>query len=404
MRIVLLCLLCCSFGASCATPPFPSAPPPTSNTPKKDKLAIIFKNRCSPGRKITLGAVGDLLMHKWLQKQAVSHPKRFRSLWSTLEPYIAQVDLMYGNLETAVAPGVAYSGRKRKDPGFVYDHKVYTGWPRFNVHPHLIKDLKTSGFSVLSTANNHSLDRKPIGINRTIDSLDKHQMPYTGTRRSTHRRRNVRSTWHTITSKNNINIAWLACTMHTNYKPDPHHQVLQCYKHRKKVLALVRKLSKDKKIHAIVVTPHFGKEYKHKPHKRQIQLAKAIIDAGAIAVIGNHPHVIQPWTRHQTSDGREGFIAYALGNFVSSLPGLPVRSSIMLAIELTQPKPEAKLVVSRARYLPLYMKHTKQLSEVISSNDPIVHKHIQGFLGKHNMSPLHTGKLFDPSQCPTKPK
>ena len=42
-----------------------------------------------------------------------------------------------------------------------------------------------------------------------------------------------------------------------------------------------------------------------------------MIEWGADLVIGNHPHVVEPYEYYEASDGRTGFIAYALGNFIS---------------------------------------------------------------------------------------
>ena len=46
-----------------------------------------------------------------------------------------------------------------------------------------------------------------------------------------------------------------------------------------------------------------------------------MIDWGADAVIGNHPHVIQPCEWIEASDGRKGFVLYACGNFISTQRG-----------------------------------------------------------------------------------
>jgi poly-gamma-glutamate capsule biosynthesis protein CapA/YwtB (metallophosphatase superfamily) len=56
---------------------------------------------------------------------------------------------------------------------------------------------------------------------------------------------------------------------------------------------------------------HWGVEYVHKPNARQQDLARRSIDAGAFAVIGCHPHVVQSY---ETYKGRPIF--YSLGNAV----------------------------------------------------------------------------------------
>ena len=66
------------------------------------------------------------------------------------------------------------------------------------------------------------------------------------------------------------------------------------------------------------------------------RLAKEMLDSGALAVLGGHPHVVQPWEKHVTPDGRETFIIYSLGNFVSGQNGMAKRSSLILYVGLTK--------------------------------------------------------------------
>lgn len=61
----------------------------------------------------------------------------------------------------------------------------------------------------------------------------------------------------------------------------------------------------------LVVCPHWGKEYSHRPVAEQRTVAHRLIDAGADAVIGGHQHWVQPIELYQ---GRP--IVHGLGNFV----------------------------------------------------------------------------------------
>ncbi len=56
---------------------------------------------------------------------------------------------------------------------------------------------------------------------------------------------------------------------------------------------------------------HWGREYKFEPSDRQKALARVMIDAGADAVIGGHPHVVEPVELYRGKP-----IVYSLGNFV----------------------------------------------------------------------------------------
>jgi poly-gamma-glutamate synthesis protein (capsule biosynthesis protein) len=61
----------------------------------------------------------------------------------------------------------------------------------------------------------------------------------------------------------------------------------------------------------VIVLPHWGEEYTPNPTRRQQELARRAVEAGAALVVGNHPHVVQA-----AAPIGEGYAAYALGNFV----------------------------------------------------------------------------------------
>ena len=124
--------------------------------------ALTFKNACEPGKRITIAAVGDILYHKQLLYQAFRKNGNFKDFWSPVAQILKRADLAYGNLEGPAAHGVAAGGRRVRDPGRRLDYRVY-GYKlpnvSFNYHPSAVLDLKESGFDVISTANNHTLDR-----------------------------------------------------------------------------------------------------------------------------------------------------------------------------------------------------------------------------------------------------
>ena len=73
-----------------------------------------------------------------------------------------------GNIETT------FAGEDRK----------YSGYPTFNTPASLAQDLVDLGVDVVSTANNHSLDKGYTGLVSTLDELDAVKLAHTGTYRS----------------------------------------------------------------------------------------------------------------------------------------------------------------------------------------------------------------------------
>jgi hypothetical protein len=308
-----------------------------------------FTDACRAGTQITIAAVGDVLLHSPLQVQAYGSPEGHHSLWKHVEPLLARADLTYGNLEGPCADGVTTSGEAR-DPGEHFDNHVYSSYPQFNYHPSLIGALVSTGFDVVSTANNHAMDRRALGADRTIANLKKAGLPFAGTRPSN----DDSASWYTVTEAKGVKVAWVACSFSTNGIPDTKHQVLHCYEDKATLLATIRSLKTRDGIDAVVVTPHWGIEYNHTPEAQEKGLAHELLDAGALVVLGGHPHVVQPWEKYTTRDGREGFVIYSLGNFVSGQSGTDKRSSLILYVGLTKGS-DGKVAVNGVRHMPLTM-------------------------------------------------
>jgi poly-gamma-glutamate capsule biosynthesis protein CapA/YwtB (metallophosphatase superfamily) len=237
------------------------------------------------------------------------------------------------------------------DPGPVLDRDVYTGTSlMFNYHPRIISDLQTSGFDILSIANNHSLDRSSVGVDRTIEAFLERQMPYSGA----HRTNDPSAPIETVIDRNGFRVAFIACTDVYN-GGDPKHLITSCSGDFSRIASTIQRLNQDHTIDAVIITPHWGTEYHHITNGGQRNLAHKFLDAGASAVIGSHPHMLQEVETYVTRDGRDTVIAYSLGNFVSwqgKVPGQ--KTSMILFVGLTK-RPGERAWVNGASYIPLWM-------------------------------------------------
>jgi len=307
-----------------------------------------FRDACAPGNRIVIAAVGDILLHHPLQVKASKYG--YESLWQEALPYLQAADLAYGNLEGPIAPGVDGRLRTTHDP-MSWDYNVYTTYPLFNYHPTLATALKQSRFGILSNANNHALDRSSIGADTTIDTLDKNGLPHVGTAKSNGTLDPAR-----IVNINGMSIAWIACTEHTNGNADRHNQILHCYREDDKglILSTIQKLRYQ--VDAIFVSPHWGDEYHPLQNRTQTSFAHEVLDAGATAVIGAHPHVLEPVEKYTTKDGRETLVAYSLGNFVSNQSKMATRSTMILLLGLTKTSNNTT-IVNGVRYVPMLMEN-----------------------------------------------
>lgn len=306
---------------------------------------VIFTAHDLKGDKLTIAAVGDILLHSPLQSKGMR--TGFKSLWEAALPYLQTADIAYANLEGPIANGLGYSG-----------------YPAFNYPPSLAQALKESGFDIVSTANNHALDRANVGVQKTLQNLNRAGVFFVGTRSQ-----KENNAWVRIIKKNNITTAWIACTEHTNGIDDTKHAVLYCSTKKDRALIFSSIQSLKNKVDAIIVTPHWGEEYATQPSSHQKKFAHELLNAGATLILGSHPHVLQPMEKFITDDGRETFVIYSLGNFVSYQGTPKTKTTIILLIELI--KESGKTMIKEVQFVPMEMKNREGINKIhISKTAP----------------------------------
>jgi len=245
--------------------------------------------------RLTLVAVGDLLMHQDVKRAAQENPNGYKGLWGDLQPLFEGADLVSGNLETPIAPRTGAPGRP-----FV-----------FNAPAELPNALKASGFTVLSTANNHAFDQGTQGALETLERLESAGLSSVGSGRDRAEAETAR-----ILERKGVRIAFLAFT--DLFNANLNQEGRGPWVRRLEEGALLQALRTARaQADLVVVSVHWGNEYEHLPRPRQRQLAREMIGEGADLVIGHHPHVLQPleWIE---ANGRRGAVAFSLGNFISN--------------------------------------------------------------------------------------
>ena len=88
-----------------------------------------------------------------------------------VKEYIMQADFRFGNLETTVHKFESCGGAQ-------------SGGSWLCSPPGVLDDLKKFGMHILSTANNHALDYSYDGLEKTLQYLEKSEIPFTGTGRN----------------------------------------------------------------------------------------------------------------------------------------------------------------------------------------------------------------------------
>lgn len=292
---------------------------------------------------ITISAVGDLMCHSYQYIAAQTAPDSFdfNPVYRLVKKYLSDSDFTFGNLETVTA------GKDKK----------YSGYPRFNSPDEYISALKNAGFNLLSTANNHALDRGEYGVLRTIKIMNENKINYNGTFTSQRDRDSIR-----IFDIKGIRVAFLAYTYGTNGNQVPKDKP---YLINKIDFNLIRSdIQKARKENAdlVFVHFHFGTEYKREPDQFENNVTDSTIKFGADIIIGGHPHVIQPLRFYKTNGAAldSGLIAYSLGNFISNQRWRYSDCGVILRISITKNIFLHHVFISRIDYVPtwVFKSHT----------------------------------------------
>lgn len=249
----------------------------------------------TPASKLILGFAGDMnLDESWSTTQYLN--KQDNQIEKCISPELIaemnRVDIFMPNNE------FTYSERGRKLSG-----KAYT----FRAHPSRVNIMKELGTDIVLLANNHCYDYGPDAFYDTLDTLTAAGIPYVGAGR------NLQEAMQPYYFEyDGLIIAYVAASRAEKYKMTPQATdttpgILRCYDPALYLL-VIQNASQVADI--VIANIHWGTEGSHKVEQYQRDLAYQMIDAGADAVIGSHPHVLQGIEYY-----KEKPIMYSLGNF-----------------------------------------------------------------------------------------
>ncbi len=180
--------------------------------------------------------------------------------------------------------------------------KSYT----FRAKPERVNILKEMGVDIVSLANNHALDYGMDALMDTFTTLEDAEIDYIGAGDNLNRAK--APIYYTLGDKK---IAYLAASRVVFamdwYATDTRPGMIGTYDPS---LLLEQIREADSNSDYVVVYVHWGVERTNYPVEYQKTLARQYIEAGADAVIGCHPHVLQGLEFYQGKP-----IVYSLGNY-----------------------------------------------------------------------------------------
>lgn len=298
----------------------PTAPMESTTAPEETEIPATTEVYDPVVSTATVGVVGDLLMHKQLFQKAsnsVTYQEDgtydFSAIFQYLKPYSESYDYAIANLETTL------SG----------DDYPYQGNPSFNCPDALLDSVKDAGFDMLLTANNHIYDCRMPGLKRTMEQISSQGLAYIGTRQTEEDAR------FQVVDVNGIRIGMVCYTFTTSMldgKPrlngdsPVENPALVNYFSTAKLDVFYEELQgvydamEESGAEATVIYIHWGNEYELKQDATQKKIAQKLCDMGFDAIVGGHPHVVQPMDLlESTVDPEHKTVCiYSLGNVVSN--------------------------------------------------------------------------------------
>jgi len=289
--------------------------------------------------KLTISAGGDLLIHDTVFKSVKNSDGtyNFDPIFADIKYVFEESDVSMINLEVPVA-------------GNIYKPSNY---PNFNSPVELLDGVKNMGVDIVSTANNHALDKGLTGLNETIKNAQSKGLQVVGTYMT-------EDTKPLIIEKNNIKLGIASYTYGTNGIPIPSSAPYCVNIINKETMKADIDYMKAQGVDYIIFSMHFGQEYQTTQNQTQEDLVNFLVSNGVDIVFGSHPHVPQPYEIKTVTleDGttKEAFVIYSLGNFVSHQSDYYTKLGAVATVTISKKGEEKKIVSHKITPIYTYIK------------------------------------------------
>lgn len=323
---------------------------------------------------VTISAVGDIMVHNaQLEAQHLGNNSYdFRNNFKHIKDIISNSDLSIANLETTINP-----------------EKQYSGYPSFNSPTELLVALKDTGFDILSTINNHTLDTGYTGVISTLNEIEKLNLKALGTKTDSNKKN------YLIEEVNGIKIG-VATFSYGDIKNNQKYlngipsgkatdllNVIDGSNPEKAFNTIKTELDlmKSEGAECTIIGIHWGIEYNQTPTSYQKQLAQMLANEGVDIILGSHPHVVQPieFVKSECHINKETLVVYSMGNIISNQReeemGFQKSENGILPIINIEKDDENNISITNVEYIPTWVNkdiiNDKTIYEIIPICDDI---------------------------------
>ena len=259
----------------------------------------------------------------------------FDYCYAQVAPFYAQQDINWINQETLCS-----------------DELEPSSYPCFSTPGDCARALYRAGIRVFSLSNNHTYDKGAAGLAATLRFWE--SMPEgvvtTGLWRGADDYSRI-----PLQTVNGVTIAYLSYTEHTNGIPTSSSMPANVIYTSQTDVIEQQVRAAHQQADFVIVGVHWGVEDSHTIVDGQRTLAQQLADWGADVIVGTHPHVLQDAQWLSAADGRQTFVAYSLGNFLSTQnrPDQLVGAILNLQLQkTTEPDGTVQCAVLEPKLLP----------------------------------------------------
>lgn len=264
---------------------------------------------CQPKDKMEIVFGGDVMLDRGIRSEIDKNG--LHSLLDDISPVFKFADFGVVNLECPIG---AISTPLTKEFIFLGD-------------PETLPHLNEAGITHCIMANNHSYDHGREAMKRTADHLMVNSIVPVGYGPSQNA-----ACEPVILEKGKIQVAIFASVtlgleawMYLEGEPG------MCQATIGDLQSSIEEHKKENPEHRVIVTLHWGAEYQHYPMSLQRRQAKKLIEAGADAIIGHHPHVVQSF---ESIMGKPVF--YSIGNLIFDNKNPITHEGILIKVSIDE--------------------------------------------------------------------
>ncbi|MFH1970966.1 MAG: CapA family protein, partial [Patescibacteria group bacterium] len=204
----------------------------------------------SISKKAEVILTGDVMIGRSVLINALDRENNPNYPFLYVSDYLSSADLVFSNLESPIVTDCP-----RFEHGFT-----------FCADPRIVEGLVSSNINVVSLANNHILNFGKEGLEDTKRYLDSSNILYTGVDNLA------------VKEIKDTTFGFLGFDFTVNVPTQKDWDLIK---------------ESDSKVDVLIIGVHWGEEYKEKANNNQRAWARKMVENGADAVSGHHPHWVE---------------------------------------------------------------------------------------------------------------